>query len=50
MGRKLKYATEEARIAARRARQMIYYARNAERIKQRNLKRYHEKLSKMPNP
>ena len=44
MGRKQKYATNEDRIAARRERQMRYYWNNAERIKSRNLKNYHEKM------
>ncbi len=42
MGRKLKYKTEQEKLDARRKRQMAYYWRNQEEIKQKNLKRYHQ--------
>lgn len=42
MGRKLKYKTKKEQVEARKARQMRYYERNKEKIKQKNLERYHE--------
>jgi hypothetical protein len=43
MGRKLKYKTEEDKLSARKERQMRYYWKNQEKIKKKNLERYHEK-------
>jgi hypothetical protein len=42
MGRKLKYKTRQEKLQARKDRQMRYYERNKESIKEKNLKRYYE--------
>jgi hypothetical protein len=42
MGRKCKYITLSEKIEARKVHQMKYYWKNQEKIKQKNLKRYHE--------
>ena len=49
MGRKRKYNTDEERLKARQASQMNYYWRNAVSIRKINLKRYHEKMLKVPD-
>jgi hypothetical protein len=42
MGRKLKYKTEEEKRQANRDKFMRHYWKNQEKIKEKNLKRYHE--------
>lgn len=42
MGRKQKYKTEDERIQANRDYFMKYYWKNQEKIKEKNLKRYHD--------
>ena len=42
MGRKLKYKTEEEKCQANRDKFMRHYWKNQEKIKKKNLKRYHE--------
>jgi hypothetical protein len=42
MGRKLKYKTEEEKRQSNRDKFMRYYWKNQEKIKKKNLKRYHE--------
>jgi hypothetical protein len=43
MGRKKIYKTVKEQIEARKARQMRYYERNKELVKQKNMRRYYEK-------
>jgi len=43
MGRKQKYITNDEKLIARRERQMRYYWKNQEEIKEKNLKRYYVK-------
>lgn len=43
MGRKKKYQTEGEKCEAQKKWAMEYYWRNKENIKEKNLKRYHEK-------
>lgn len=49
MGRKKKYLTDEERRIARNERAMRYYLRNKEKIKTRNLKKYHDKKEESNN-
>lgn len=42
MGRKKKYKTKEEQLEAQRRWMMEYYERNKEKLKQINLKRYHD--------
>ena len=42
MGRKTKYVTKEEQLCARRERQMRFYWKNRNIIKQKNLRRYYE--------
>ena len=46
MGRKKKYDTEEERLEAQRRWNMEYYARNKDKIKEKNLNRYYGKRDK----
>ena len=45
MGRKRKYNTEEESRIANRDKSMRHYWKNREKIKKKNLKRYHEKIN-----
>ena len=45
MGRKRKYNTEEEKLNANRKKSMRHYWKNSEKIKKKNLKRYHEKIN-----
>lgn len=43
MGRKQKFSTDEERRLAQNEYSMNYYERNKEKIKQKNLERYHKR-------
>jgi hypothetical protein len=49
MGRKLKYKTEEEKRQANRDKFMRHYWKNQEKIKKKNLKRYHENKRNIQN-
>jgi hypothetical protein len=49
MGRRKKYLTEEELRVARNERAMRYYWRNKEKIKARNLEKYHAKKKESDN-
>ena len=46
MGRKTKYHTKEEKLEARKKRQMKYYWKNQDKIKKKNLQRYHNGKNK----
>lgn len=48
MGRKLKYKTVEEKLKANQEKYMRYYWRNQEKIKKKNLERYHSKKGILP--
>lgn len=46
MGRKRKYITNEEKLTANREKFMRHYEKNKEKIRKKNLERYHAKKSK----
>ena len=45
MGRHKKYFTDKEKQNANREKSMRHYWKNSEKIKKKNLKRYHEKIN-----
>lgn len=45
MGRKTKYFTDDEKQNANRKKSMRYYWKNSEKIKKKNLERYHGKIN-----